>query len=100
MNSKHKICYHYLSWDVFKYLSSYHPLNPINDTYLISPCSNEDRENDPQHKKLWLLHIFSLSLPKEIYREEYGGYGYWCCCRTMDSTGYNLSTSIDWLWIL
>lgn len=47
MNSKHKICYHYLSWDVFKYLSSYHPLNPMNDTYLISPCSNENREMIP-----------------------------------------------------
>ena len=27
-------------------------------------------------KKLWLLHKFSLSAQKEMYREEYGEYGY------------------------
>ena len=28
----------------------------------------------------WLLNKFSLSVPKEICREENGEYGYWCWC--------------------
>ena len=30
-----------------------------------------------QSKKLWLWNKFSLSVPEEKYREEFGEYGYW-----------------------
>ena len=33
---------------------------------------------DCQVKKLWLINKFSLSVPKEMYREQYGEYVYWC----------------------
>ena len=29
-------------------------------------------------KNSWLLNIFSLWAPKEMYREQYGEYAYWC----------------------
>ena len=55
-------------------------LNPIktkSDQHLISPYSNTSVSfvkimiiigNDRQPKRLWLLKEFSLSLPREIYR--------------------------------
>ena len=61
------------------------PLNPESDQHLISPNSNAAESfieimsykgNNCQLKKLWLLNKFSFSVLKEMYREEYGEYGY------------------------
>ena len=38
---------------------------------------HESKGNDRQLRKLWLLNEFSLSVPKEMYGEEYGEDGYW-----------------------
>ena len=64
------------------------PLNPKSDQHLISPYINTVKShitimrikgNDHQTKKLyWLLDKFSLSVPKEMYREVHGEYRYWC----------------------
>ena len=44
---------------------------------LIKQKGHENKGNDHQLKKPWLFNKFSLSIPLEIYREQYGGNGYW-----------------------
>ena len=39
---------------------------------------HENKGNDHQPKKLWLLCKFSMPVSKEMYREEFGENGYWC----------------------
>lgn len=66
---------------------SFHCLHPFSDSHLISPysisslnqtLSSENKGNDPQPMMLWLSNKFSLSRPKEMYREEWGENGHWC----------------------
>ena len=63
-------------------------LNLKSDQHLISPYNNTAESlteimrikemPDNLRKKLWSPYEFSLSVPKETCREEYGEYGNWC----------------------
>ena len=65
----------------------FNPLSPEIDQYLISPnniilISNivvtRIKEMITNYRSSWLLNKFSLSVPQEMYGEQYGEYTYWC----------------------
>ena len=64
--------------------SRYKPKRGVESCFpfknVISLHSNiaESKGNNGQPEKVWLWNKFSLSVPKEMYREEYREYGYWC----------------------
>ena len=36
------------------------------------------KEMITDYRSSWLLDKFSLSAPKEMHKEQYGEYAYWC----------------------
>ena len=48
--------------------------NPKSDQHINVLQDHENKGNDGQTKKIWLLNKFSISVWKEMYSEEYGEF--------------------------
>ena len=49
----------------------------LSQTYILIR-GDESKENDHKSKKLLILGYSSLSVPWEMYKEQYGEYATWC----------------------